>query len=162
VKTSKVVAAICLGLALAGLSVGASSAGTDAGIEVGFSPGGSGEALVLRSIRSARQSIRVAVVVDYKNNLVQDRSGKARAALNTLVNAGIPTFTVSAFPIQHSKYAVIDGALVQTGSYNYLTAAARYNPENVLVLWNQPDLARQYLDNWQMLYSASQAFKSTY
>jgi phosphatidylserine/phosphatidylglycerophosphate/cardiolipin synthase-like enzyme len=185
-KTSKVAVAICLGLALCGLSAGASSAGTDAGIEVGFSPDGSGEALVLRSISSARQSIRlaaysftaapvaralvdakkrgvdVAVVVDYKNNLAEDRSGKARAALNLLVNAGIPTRTVSAFPMQHSKYAVIDGAHVQTGSYNYSVAAARYNSENVLVVLNRPDLARQYLDNWQRLYNASQAFTSTY
>src|SRR6218665_3836976 len=145
-KTSKFAAAICIGLVLSGGVVSSASAGTDAGNEVGFSPDGSGEALVVRSISSARQSSRlaaypftaaplaralvdakergvdVAVVVDYKNSLVEDRSGKARAALNLLVNAGIPTRTVSAFPIQHSKYAVIDGANVQTGSYNYSVA----------------------------------------
>src|SRR6218665_2557185 len=128
-KTSKFAAAICIGLVLSGGVVSSASAGTDAGIEVGFSPDGSGEALVLRSIRlvaysftaapvaralvdAKKRGVDVAVVVDYKNNLVEDRSGKARAALNLLVNAGIPTRTVAAFPIQHSKYAVIDGANV--------------------------------------------------
>src|SRR6218665_3670864 len=168
-KTSKFTAAICIGLVLSGGVVSSASAGPDAGIEVGFSPDGSGKAWVWRPTSSPRQSIRlaaysftaapvaralvdakkrgvdVAVVVDYKNNLVEDRSGKARAALNLLVNAGIPTRTVSAFPIQHSKYAVIDGANVQTGSYNYSVAAARYNSENVLVILNRPDLAREHL-----------------
>ena len=185
-RTSKFAAAICIGLVLSGGVVSSASAGTDAGIEVGFSPDGGGEALVLRSISAARQSIRLAaysftaapvaralvdakkrgvdvgVVVDTKNNLVDDRSGKARAVLNILVNAGIPTFTVSAFPMQHSKYMVIDGAHVQTGSYNYSVMAARYNSENVLVIRNRPDLARQYLDNWQHLYSVSDAFKAAY
>ena len=185
-KISKFAASICIGLVL---SVGVASsaiADTDAGIEVGFSPDGTGEALVLRSISSARQSIRlaaysftaapvvralvdakkrgvdVAVVVDYKNNLTEDRSGKARAALNLLVNAGIPTHTVSIFPIQHSKFTVIDGAHVQTGSYNYSAAAARYNSENVLVIQNRPDLARQYLNNWQHVYNAGQPYTPTY
>ncbi|KWF77601.1 endonuclease [Burkholderia diffusa] len=155
-------------------------------VDVGFSPDGSGEALVLRSINAARQSVRlaaysftappvvraliaakrrgvdVAVVVDFKNNLQQDSSGKAKAALNLLVNAGIPTRTVASYPIQHSKYAVIDGAHVQTGSYNYSAAAARYNSENVLVVWNRPDLARSYLENWQTLYSQGQDYTSNY
>ncbi len=185
-KITKLAAAFCLSLIFFGLPVASSSAGTDTTIDVGFSPDGSGEALVLRAIRSARQSIRlaaysftaapvvralvaakkmgvdVAVVVDYKNNIVEDRSGKAKAALNLLVNAGIPTRTVSTYPIQHSKYAVIDGTHVQTGSYNYSTAAARYNSENVLVIWNRPDLAKQYLENWQRLYNASQPFTSSY
>lgn len=182
----KIAAAIFVGLLMFGVSVDVLSASADTGIEVGFSPDGSGESLVLRSINTARQSVRlaaysftaapvvralidakkrgvdVAVVVDYKNNIVEDRTGKGKAALNLLVRAGIPTRTVSVYPVQHSKYAVIDGAHVQTGSYNYSAAAARYNSENVLVILNRPDLARQYLENWQRLYSASQPYTATY
>lgn len=186
-KTVKIAAAICIALFLPRLSAAApSDAPVTVGVEVGFSPDGSGEALVLRSINSARQSVRlaaysftarpvvralidarkrgvdVAVVVDYKNNLEQDGSGRAKAALNLLVNAGIPTRTISSYPIQHSKYVVIDGAHVQTGSYNYSASAARYNAENVLVVWNHPDLARNYLDNWQDLYSKGEPFTSSY
>jgi phosphatidylserine/phosphatidylglycerophosphate/cardiolipin synthase-like enzyme len=180
-------AVICAALLLPALSVAVSSdAPATSGVEAGFSPDGSGEALVLRSINAARHSVRlaaysftarpvvralidakkrgvdVAVVVDYKNNFEQDRSGKAKAALNLLVNAGIATRTISSYPIQHSKYVVIDGAHVQTGSYNYSASAARYNAENVLVVWNRPDLARNYLDNWQGLYSKGQPYTSSY
>lgn len=179
--------AVVLGLC-AGISgaLAASPVETGGGVEVGFSPDGSGEALVLHTIESAHSSIRlaaysftaarvahalvqakkrgvdVAVVVDFKNNMEDDRSGKGRAVLNLLVNAGIPTRTVSVYPIQHSKYAVIDGETVQTGSYNYSVAAARYNSENVLVILNHPALAQQYLNNWRQLYDAGQAYASTY
>lgn len=186
-KTRIVVSALCGVLAFAATnSARAAGDGVNATVEVGFSPSGSGESLVLRSIGSARQSIRlaaysftaapvvralidakkrgvdVAVVVDHKSNVSQDRSGKAVAALNLLVNAGIPTRTVLSYPIQHSKYAVIDALTVQTGSYNYSAAAARYNSENVLVIANNRQLALQYLDNWQRLYDDGRPYTSTY
>lgn len=155
-------------------------------VDVGFSPDGSAERLVLDAIRSARQSVRlaaysftaapvvralidakrrgvdVAVLVDHKHNIDQDSSGKAKAALNLLVNAGIPTRTVAAFSIQHSKYAVIDGLHVQTGSYNYSASAARNNSENVLVVWHHAGLAGAYLDNWRQLYGRGQPYTSAY
>jgi phosphatidylserine/phosphatidylglycerophosphate/cardiolipin synthase-like enzyme len=112
-------------------------------IQVGFSPGGSAESLVMRTLESARQSIRllgysftspeivrtliaakrrgvdVAVAADYKSNLEEDQSGKGRAALAALVNAGIPTRVVRAFSLQHSKFFILDGQTVETGSYNF-------------------------------------------
>lgn len=157
-------------------------AATATNIEVGFSPDGTAEALVLSAINNARQSVRLAaytftapavvraliadkqrgvdvqVVVDEKSS----HKAASVAALNLLVNAGIPTRTVAAFQIQHSKYAVIDDLHVQTGSYNYTAAAARYNSENVLVVWNCPDLARLYLANWQHLFDAGQPVTSSY
>jgi phosphatidylserine/phosphatidylglycerophosphate/cardiolipin synthase-like enzyme len=36
---------------------------------------------------------------------------------------------------------ISDGKHVQTGSFNYSQAAAKSNSENVLVVWNNPDLA---------------------
>ncbi|MDR0478849.1 MAG: phospholipase D family protein [Burkholderiaceae bacterium] len=175
-----------LSVALAWPADAAPIASNTAVIEAGFSPDGSGEALVLRALGSARLSIRiaaysftaapvvrallaarkrgvdVAVAVDERNNLREDKSGKARAALSALVHAGIPVRTVASFDAQHSKYAVIDGQHVQTGSYNYTTTAARYNSENVLVLWNRPDLARAYLKNWQSLFDQGQPFAPDY
>jgi phosphatidylserine/phosphatidylglycerophosphate/cardiolipin synthase-like enzyme len=152
----------------------------------GFSPEGSAEALVLKVIDSARQSIRlaaytitapkvvhaliaarrrgvdVAVVADYENNITQDRTGKSHAALNLLVGAGIPTRLVSVYPLHHDKYIVVDGASVETGSYNYTVAAARYNSENVLVVWNEPAVARAYLDHWQSRYDQGRDYKAGY
>ncbi|MGA3994311.1 phospholipase D family protein [Ralstonia nicotianae] len=155
-------------------------------VEIAFSPDGRAEALVLKVIRSAKSSIRlagytftspaivraladakrrgvdVAVVVDYKNNLVENRSNTSRQALNLLVNAGIPTRTVSVYPIHHDKYIVVDGLHVETGSFNFTTAAARRNSENVVVLWNNPDAARQYIAHWQSRWEQGQQYQSSY
>ncbi len=155
-------------------------------VEVAFSPDGQAEALVLKVIRSAKSSIRlagytftspavvrglidakkrgvdVAVVVDYKNNLVENRSNSSRQALNLLVNAGIPTRTISAYPIHHDKYIVIDGLHVETGSFNFTVAAARRNSENVVVLWNNSDVARQYITHWQSRWEQGQQYQSSY
>jgi phosphatidylserine/phosphatidylglycerophosphate/cardiolipin synthase-like enzyme len=45
--------------------------------------------------------------------------------------------------VQHNKLAVIDGKLVQTGSYNWTTNAHKNNYENVLFL-DAPDDAAAY------------------
>lgn len=152
-------------------------------IEVGFTPGGSAEALVLKTLNSARQSIRligysftspevvqalvdakrrgvdVAVAVDFKSNLEEDRTGRGRAALGALVNAGIPTRVVSAFPITHDKYFIVDGKTVETGSFNYTRSAARRNAENAVVLTGDLELVRAYLKNWQYVYSQGEDYR---
>jgi len=153
-------------------------------VQLAFSPHGGAEALVLRTIASARRSIRllgysftsstvvralleakklrnvdVAVTVDYRNNIEEDRSGKARLALNTLVHAGVPVRTVSVFPDQHSKFCVIDGVTVQTGSYNY-SRQAIYNSENALVLVDRPDLAAAYLANWKEVTALGEDYRA--
>lgn len=138
-----------------------------------FSPDGRAGELIDATIDSARHSIRlagytftsrdvvsrlvaakargvdVAVVVDERNNLIEDRSGRAREALARLVDAGIPTRTIGAYPIHHDKYMVIDGSTVQTGSFNYTESAASRNSENALVLWHCSVMAQAYLDHWQ-------------
>ncbi|AKM33443.1 endonuclease (plasmid) [Pandoraea faecigallinarum] len=151
-------------------------------VEVGFSPEAGAEALVLKVIAAANTSIRlagysftsptvvralldakqrgvdVAVVVDDKGT----RSTTSRQALNLLVNAGIPTRTVSVYAIHHDKYIVIDGLHVETGSFNYTASAATRNSENVLVLWNYPTLAAQYLAHWQSRWEQGQPYQSSY
>ncbi|CAI2530159.1 Phospholipase D precursor [Serratia ficaria] len=108
-------------------------------VQVGFSPEGSAQRLVLTVIDEARSRIQVMgysftspevaralivahrrgvdvrVVVDAKAN--QNAAG--RAALNLLANADIPVRTVSAFPAAHDKVMVVDGQTTQTGSFNY-------------------------------------------
>ena len=57
---------------------------------------------------------------------------------------------------------MIDGKAVETGSFNYTAAAARNNSENALVVWNDAELAEQYLAHWQSRWEKGQAFKPTY
>lgn len=111
--------------------------------------------MVLKVIRSSRRDLRmmaysftsasitkalldakhrgvdVRLVVDYKQNVQADRSGKARAGLSALANAGIPVRTVDSFSMFHDKVAIADSATVQKGSFNYTQGAAKSNSENL-------------------------------
>lgn len=155
-------------------------------VESAFSPDGGAESLVLRTIASARQSLRlaaysftsaevvralldakrrgldVAVVVDAKNNLADDRSGKARAALAALATAGVSVRSISRYAIHHDKYIVADGVTVQTGSFNYSASAASRNSENVIVIWNSPSVAEAYLKHWNSRWAQGVAYDSGY
>jgi len=51
---------------------------------------------------------------------------------------------------------VIDSASVETGSFNYTTAAIKHNAENALILWNIPSLAKQYDSEFARLWAESQ------
>lgn len=160
----------------------AARAPADQTIEVGFSPDAGAEQLVLRSLQAARSTIRltaysftskpvvqalidahrrgvdVQCVLDKSNG--EERGGQSGA--NLLVNAGISVRIDSAHPIQHSKTIVVDGRHVETGSFNYSSAAAHKNAENALVIWNNPDLAKVYGEEWQKHWSHSQDWRSTY
>ncbi|MBD8051101.1 phospholipase D family nuclease [Limnohabitans radicicola] len=154
-------------------------------LEVAFSPNEGSEALVIRVIDSARKELRVMaysftsapvtqaliaaskrgvdikVVVDEKNNLSQD-APKARAALSGLLSAGIDVRTINAYPIHHDKVIVVDRKTVQLGSFNYSAAAANRNSENVLVNWENPQLAQVYLRHFTRNYAQSVAYRIRY
>jgi phosphatidylserine/phosphatidylglycerophosphate/cardiolipin synthase-like enzyme len=155
-------------------------------LEVAFSPSEGSEALVVKVADSARRELRilsysftsapvtaalirakkrgvdVRLVADQKNNTVEDRSGKARAALSALVNAGVEVRTISVYPIHHDKVIVADRETVELGSFNYSDAAARRNSENVLVNWHNPKLAAVYLGHFERNYRQAKAFELQY
>src|SRR5260221_2127631 len=106
---------------------------TEARIDTAFAPERGAEDLVLRCIDAARGSIRMAAysltsptvvralvaarkrgidvqaVVDQRTNLGSDSPVKSKAALNVLVNAGIPVRMISTYAAHHDKYLVVDG-----------------------------------------------------
>jgi len=155
-------------------------------MEVAFSPNEGTEALVVKVIDSAKSEIRmltysftsapvtaallrakkrgvdVAMVVDYKNNISEDRSGKAKAALGAVANAGIRIKTISVYPIHHDKTIVVDGSTVETGSFNFSDAAAHKNSENVLVMWGNPKLASVYLKHWERNWQQGDPYQPSY
>ena len=155
---------------------------SDARIETGFSPNGQALALVLKTINSARstldvmaysftsaevtrallsaskQGVKVRIVVDHKHNFQMDRSGKPMAALSALRNAGAQIRSVDAYTIMHDKVIISDNAHLQSGSFNYSRAAAVSNSENVLVLWNAKDIAREYTAHFNSRWQQGQIF----
>ena len=125
--------------------------------------------IVKALVEARRRGVDVAVVADYRHNLGEDEDNRgrsrakaaARTALNLLVNAGIPTRTVSAFPIAHDKAIVSDNCHVQTGSFNY-SLQARTNAENVIVLWNDPGAAAAYLQHWNRSFRQGVDYRPSY
>ena len=155
-------------------------------IEVAFSPDKAALDLVLRVIESARsqvcvlaysftsapvvkallaarkRGVAVLVVVDESNNTGDDRSGRARAALSALVNAGADVRVSDVYAIHHDKVLIVDGRTVQTGSFNYSDAAARRNSENVLVNWDNPALAKAYLTHFERNQRQARPYRLRY
>jgi phosphatidylserine/phosphatidylglycerophosphate/cardiolipin synthase-like enzyme len=153
-----------------------------ADVEVGFSPEGSAQQLVLDAIKSAKSNIRVMAysftapdimraLIAAKNRgvdvkIVIDKEGNtnrsSRAAINLVTNAGIELRTNDSYKIQHDKVMIIDDSSIQLGSFNYTASAERYNSENAVVIRNQPELAREYLNHWRSRWEQGEPWKSDY
>lgn len=56
--------------------------------------------------------------------------------------------------LAHNKVLIIDEEKVLTGSYNFSAAAEKRNSENLLLIAS-PQLAGQYLKNWQRCFANS-------
>ena len=154
-------------------------------IEVAFSPNESAEELVIKAIQSAKidihvlaysfttapitkalldarkREVSIKLVVDHKSNIAQDTSGKAQAALSALSTAGVEVRTISAYAIHHDK-VVIDGRTTELDSFNFSASAANRNSENVLVMWDNPALAKAYLTHFERNYRQSTPFELRY
>ncbi|MGL4554484.1 MAG: phospholipase D family protein [Gemmataceae bacterium] len=146
-------------------------------ITVAFSPRGGATEAVIGVIDEARHTIHVAayaftsrpvaaaLVAAHGRGVevaaVLDRSNEtaSRSAAALLVRSGVPVRTADRYAIMHSKFLVVDGATVQTGSFNYTAAAERQNAENVLVLRGHPDVAAAYERQWRRLWDESRAFR---
>lgn len=102
---------------------------------------------VATALRDAqRRGVKVFVVVD------AGEAAKGYSAARFLANDRVPVRTNGRFALQHNKFIVADGAVVQTGSFNYTSSAAERNAENVLVVSNAPALAAQYGREWRRLW----------
>jgi len=167
---------VCLSLSSLQPAVAAPS------VQVGFSPEGSALQLVLKTIESAQQEIRlmgysftspevvnalvrakrrgvdVRIVLDEKGN----RSKTSQAAMNVVVNAGIPLRTNGHYAIMHDKVIIVDNHTVEAGSFNYTRSAASRNSENVLVINEVPEVAQTYLQHWQSRWDGGTEWHSSY
>ncbi len=155
-------------------------------VEVAFSPNEGSERLVIKVIDSAKteldlltysftsapvtqalvrarhRGVIVHLVADQKENISADRSGKARAALSALTNAGADVRTIRVYPIHHDKVVIADHQTVELGSFNYSDAAAHKNSENVFVNWHNPKLAAVYFKHFERNYARSTKFSTRY
>ena len=62
--------------------------------------------------------------------------------------------------IEHNKFAIFDGNVVSTGSYNWTNAASDKNSENCLFLIKEPDNINKYQKRFEELWSVNSEEKS--
>lgn len=147
-------------------------------IQVGFSPEGSAQKLVLETIASAQHSIQmlayafqapdimqalvdakkrgvdVRVVVDKKRN----QNKVSKKAMDFVVRNGVELRTNDHFHIHHDKAIIVDGNTVETGSFNFARSAETANSENVVVIRDMPEISRQYLAHWQSRWDLGKTY----
>lgn len=155
-------------------------------LEIGFSPRGGAESLVLKVIDSAKvdlkvmaysftsakvtsallraikRGVSVSIVADEENNLGPKASSKARAAFSALAEAGAQVRVIDAFAIHHDKVLIGDSRNVELGSFNFSEAAATRNSENVVVHWDNPALAKVFASHFARNWSLAKPFRSQY
>jgi phosphatidylserine/phosphatidylglycerophosphate/cardiolipin synthase-like enzyme len=57
--------------------------------------------------------------------------------------------------LMHHKVFIIDNQIVAMGSYNFTASAEKSNDENLIVI-NNPDIAAQYMKEFQRVYAVAQ------
>jgi phosphatidylserine/phosphatidylglycerophosphate/cardiolipin synthase-like enzyme len=145
-------------------------------IAVAFSPGIgdlNAEELVIETIGTARQSIRLAAYaftskpiahallaakrrgVDVQAVLDKSNLKERYGAAQFLANTGIPVRIDSEYTVMHDKFMVIDSHTVQTGSFSYTSASAKENAENAMVVRNHASFASEYDNEWRRLWKES-------
>ena len=148
-------------------------------VEVAFTPGDAVDAKIVAAIAAAEREVlvlayafthpkiaralaaahlrgvRVEVLADRGQTLELPQS-----AVPALARDGIPVWLDGNFGAAHNKVVVVDadGAhpTTITGSYNFTLAAQRKNAENIVVLRDNPDVARAYRAYFRRLQANAQ------
>ena len=94
-------------------------------------------------IATHRRGARVRIVTD------RTMTGHKSSMIDELVAAGIPVRVNRRHKIEHNKFAVFDNMRMVTGSYNWTTAATKYNSENCIFLTTP---AQEYTKRFEYLW----------
>src|SRR6185295_9396537 len=142
-------------------------------VAVYFSPQDGVAKYVLQRIDAATRSIHfmtfsytddtiaAAMIAKVKAGLTvrgvfeKQNAGGSGAEFNRLKAGGVDVLEDGNCYILHHKVIVIDERTVITGSYNFTSSAEKDNDEN-LVIVDDPNLARAYLDEFQRVYAQAQ------
>lgn len=177
----KAVAVLCALLALAMAPARAEPLPAVGSVEVAFTPWDDAEGALLRVVAAAKKTIYVQSFIFTSRTLGRalidaHRRGVAVAVLADremvakgdnsqipkLAEAGVPVWLEVRYQSAHNKIVLVDPEeahpTVVTGSYNFTWSAQARNAENLLILRDNPRLARAYLANWQRHRGEALAF----
>lgn len=143
-------------------------------IRVRFSPRGGAQDLIINEINRAQKQILIAVFSFTNMNIAralaeaahrgvkvyvitdegQAESRHGRKVIEYLIRHGVKVKIKrgSGGGLMHHKYAVIDGKIVLTGSYNWTYSAEKRNDENLIAIEGSKNLAKAYFMNFKKLW----------
>lgn len=138
--------------------------------DVYFSPHGRCESRLVKEIRKAKKSIKAvvyslnnveivhALYESYKRGvevqILTDRlQASSRSSLALfLYRMKVDIKVQSAYRMEHNKYAIFDGQMLETGSFNWTNPAQNNNSENCLFT-NQKQFVRPFLKRFAQLWT---------
>lgn len=141
-------------------------------IKVYFSPNGGCQQAVVSQIRKATQTIDIAMyylssrqiaqalVRARENNvrvrIVLDQSQEIESASKSryLIKHGLEVRYHLGFGLMHNKFAIIDGASLITGSFNWTLTAEERNEENLLIITDE-GVIDKYRERFNYLWDTS-------
>lgn len=133
-------------------------------IEVYFSPKGGCKEAIIREIKNAEKTIYIAMYVLSEDEIIEEliNAKKRKVDVKILLDwegveggytremkmrkAGIDIRIAKRKENanMHNKFAVIDGKVVITGSYNWTRNAEELNDENLLIIKDEPEIAKKF------------------
>lgn len=141
-----------------------------------FSPDGGATAAVVKAIGNAKSEILVqaysftsapiakALIDAHKRGvrveIILDKSNRTSkySSADFTAHAGIPTYIDAQHAIAHNKIMIVDRETVITGSFNFTKAAEEKNAENLIILKSK-ELAKVYIDNWNIHKGHSEVYR---
>jgi len=142
-------------------------------IEAVFSPNLGATKKIIEEIAKAKKSILVAAYSFTSSDLAKallkakecgvliklilDKSQVSQkySSSRFFINQGFLVKIDSKHAIFHNKFMIIDEKTVITGSFNFTKAAENKNAENLLIIRNNPELAKLYTENWLIHWNHS-------
>lgn len=135
-------------------------------IEVAFSPNNGATETVVKAVSEAKHSLLVSAysftskdiaeaLLDAKKRgvevkIILDKSQVSQkySSSTFFANQGFDLRIDVKHAIYHDKVMIIDDKNIITGSFNFTKAAETKNAENVLVIRDNPELAKLYTQDW--------------
>ncbi len=102
-------------------------------------------------ISKHKNGVSIRVISD--NDKINDKGSD----IEKLANAGIPIRLDITENHMHHKFALFDGNITLTGSYNWTRSAERYNHENILIT-DSSRVLREFDKEFELLWNEFPAF----
>ena len=96
-------------------------------------------------IAAKNRGVAIRIIVDKR------QSEGLKSQVNKIMAASIPIKIGNASGTMHDKYSIIDGMIMQTGSFNYTTSATSFNTENQIYISDENAIKR-YQENFEILW----------